>query len=79
MFYVDNNNFCMLKNTKELNSERYLRRSLFIIKLQSGKQLYNKKTPLLIPFTVKFFRIFQHTEVVAANVKHKFHLVILPR
>ena len=30
MFYVDNNNFCMLKNTKERNSERYLRRSLFI-------------------------------------------------
>ena len=30
MFYVDNNNFHMLKNTKELNGERYLWRSLFI-------------------------------------------------
>ena len=35
---------------------------------------FNKKAPSQVPFTVKFFRIFQHTEVVAVNVKHKFHL-----
>ena len=35
---------------------------------------FNKKTPSQVPFTVKFFRIFQRTEVVVVNVKHKFHL-----
>ena len=35
---------------------------------------FNKKTPPQVPFTDTFFRIFQHTEVNAVNVKHKFHL-----
>ena len=35
---------------------------------------FNKKTPSQVPFTVKFFRIFQYTEVVVVNVKHKYHL-----
>ena len=29
---------------------------------------------LIVNFIVKFFRIFQRTEVVVVNVKHKFHL-----
>ena len=35
---------------------------------------FNKKTPSQVPFTVKFFRIFQHTDIVVVNVKHKYHL-----
>ena len=35
---------------------------------------FNKKTLSKVPFTVTFFRIFQHTEAVVVNVKHKFHL-----
>ena len=33
---------------------------------------FNKN--LIVNFIVKFFRIFQRTEVVVVNVKHKFHL-----
>ena len=47
------------------------------VKIADGKITvcnFNKKTPSQVPFTVKFFRIFQHTEVVAVKVKHRFHL-----
>ena len=47
----------------------------YLGKIAAGKitaRNYNKKTPSQVPFTVKFFRIFQHTEVV--NVKHKYYL-----
>ena len=47
------------------------------VKIAAGKITvcnFNKKTPSQVPFTVKFFRIFQHTEVVAVNVKHEYHL-----
>ena len=47
-------------------------------KRKSAKEVYlgkiAKKTLSQVPFTVKFFRIFQHTEVVVVNVKHKFDL-----
>ena len=35
---------------------------------------FNKKTPSYVSFTVKFFRIFQHTEITVVNVKHNFTL-----
>ena len=35
---------------------------------------FNKKASSQVPFTVTFFCIFQHTDVVVVNVKHKFHL-----
>ena len=61
--------FC--QNVKKPAKEVYLG------KIAAGKitaRNFNKKTPSQVPFTVKFFRIFQHTEVVAVNVKHKYYL-----
>ena len=61
------------KSKKNPSKEVYLR------KIAAGKTTacnFNKKTPdsFAGTFTVKFFRIFQHAEVVVVNVKHKFHL-----
>ena len=52
-------------------------KEVYLSKIAAGKITacnFNKKTPSQVPFTVTFFRIFQHTEVVVVNVKHKFHL-----
>ena len=35
---------------------------------------FNRRTPSQVLFTVKFFCIFEHTEVVVVNVKHNVHL-----
>ena len=61
------------KSKKIPSKEVYLR------KIAAGKTTacnFNKKTPdsFAGTFTVKFFRIFQHAEVVVVNVKHKYHL-----
>ena len=58
-------------------SKRKPAEEVYLGKIAAGKitvRNFNKKTPSQVPFTVKFFRIFQHTEVVVVNVKHKFHL-----
>ena len=52
-------------------------KKVYLSKVAAGKVTawnFNKKIPSQVPFTVKFFRTFQHTEVVVVNVKHKFHL-----
>ena len=52
-------------------------KEVYLSKVAAGKVTawnFNKKIPSQVPFTVKFFRTFQHTEVVVVNVKHKFHL-----
>ena len=49
----------------------------YLSKIAAGKVTawnFNEKIPSQVLFTVTFFRIFQHTEVVIVNVKHKFHL-----
>ena len=49
-------------------------KEVYLGKIAAGKitaRNFNKKTPSQVPFTVKFFRIFQHTEVVVVNVKPK--------
>ena len=58
-------------------SKRKPAKEVYLNKIASGKVTawnFNKKIPSLVSFTFTFFRIFQHTEVVVANVKHKFHL-----
>ena len=63
--------FCQKVNKRKSAKEVYLG------KIAAGKITacnFNKKTPSHVPFTVTFFRIFQHTKVVVVNVKHKFHL-----
>ena len=58
-------------------SKRKPAKEVYLGKIAAGKITacnFNKKTPSQVPFTVTFFRIFQHTEVVVVNVKHKFHL-----
>ena len=58
-------------------SKRKLAKDVYLGKIAAGKITacnFNKRTPSQVPFTVKFFRIFQHTEVVAVKVKHRFHL-----
>ena len=58
-------------------SKRKPAKEVYLSKIAAGKITacnFNKKAPSQVPFTVKFFRIFQHTEVVVVNVKHKFHL-----
>ena len=52
-------------------------KEVYLGKIAAGKitaRNFNKKTPSQVPFTVKFFRIFQDSQVVVVNVKHKFHL-----
>ena len=58
-------------------SKRKPAKEVYFGKIAAGKITacnFNKKTPSQVPFTVKFFRIFQHTKFVVVNVKHKFHL-----
>ena len=58
-------------------SKRKPAKEVYLSKIAAGKVTawnFNKKIPSQVPFTVTFFRIFQHTEVVVVNVKHKFHL-----
>ena len=58
-------------------SKRKPAKEVYLSKIAASKITacnFNKKTPSQVPFTVTFFRIFQHTEVVVVNVKHKFHL-----
>ena len=58
-------------------SKRKPAREVYLGKIAVGKITacnVNKKTPSQVPFTVKFFRIFQHTDIVVVNVKHKYHL-----
>ena len=58
-------------------SKRKPAKEVYLTKIAAGKITacnFNKKTPSHVPFTVTFFRIFQHTKVVVVNVKHKFHL-----
>ena len=58
-------------------SKRKPAREVYLSKIAAGKVTvwnFDKKIPSQVPFTVTFFRIFQHTEVVVVNVKHKFHL-----
>ena len=58
-------------------SKREPAKEVYLGKIAAGKITacnFNKKTPSQVPFTVTFFRIFQHTKVVVVNVKHKFHL-----
>ena len=58
-------------------SKRKPAKEVYLSKIAAGKITacnFIKKTPSQVPFTVTFFRIFQHTEVVAVNVKHKYHL-----
>ena len=58
-------------------SKRKPAKEVYLGKIAAGKIAacnFNKKTHSQVPFTVKFFCIFQHTEVVVVNVKHKFHL-----
>ena len=58
-------------------SKRKPAKEVYLGKIAAGKITacdFNKKTPSQVPLTVKFFRIFQHTQVVVVNVKHKFHL-----
>ena len=60
-----------------LKSKRKPAKEVYLSKIAAGKITaynFNKKTPSQVPFTVTFFRIFQHTEVIAVNVKHKFDL-----
>ena len=52
-------------------------KEVYLSKIAAGKVTawnFNEKIPSQVLFTVTFFRIFQHTEVVIVNVKHKFHL-----
>ena len=58
-------------------SKRKPAKEVYLGKIAVGKITacnFNKKTPSQVPFTVKFFRIFQHTDIVVVNVKHKYHL-----
>ena len=58
-------------------SKRKPAKEVYVSKIAAGKITgcnFNNKAPSQVPFTVKFFSIFQHTEAVAINVKHKFHL-----
>ena len=58
-------------------SKRKPAKEVYLGKIAAGKITacdFNKKIPSQVPLTVKFFRIFQHTQVVVVNVKHKFHL-----
>ena len=58
-------------------SKRKPTKEVYLGKIAAGRITacdFNKKTPSQVPLTVKFFRIFQHTQVVVVNVKHKFHL-----
>ena len=58
-------------------SKRKPAEEVYLGKTAAGKitvRNFNKKTPSQVPFTVKFFRIFQDSQVVVVNVKHKFHL-----
>ena len=52
-------------------------KEIYLSKIAAGKNTacnFNKKATAQVPFTVTFFRIFQHTEVIVVNVKQKFHL-----
>ena len=63
--------FCQKVQKKNPAKEVYLG------KIAAGKItacIVHKKTPSQVPFSVKFFRIFQHTKIVVVNVKHKYHL-----
>ena len=58
-------------------SKRKPAKEVYLSKTAAGKVTawnFNKKIPSQVPFTITFFRIFQHTKVVVVNVKHKFHL-----
>ena len=58
-------------------SKRKLAKDVYLGKIAAGKITacnFNKKSLSQVPFTVKFFRIFQDTEFIVVNVKHKFHL-----
>ena len=47
-------------------SKRKPAKEVYLSKIAAGKITacnFNKKAPSLAPFTVTFFRIFQHTEV----------------
>ena len=57
-----------------LKSKRKPAKEVYLCKIAAGKITacnFNKKTPSQVAFTVMFFRIFQHTEVVVVNVKDK--------
>ena len=60
-----------LSKVKENLQKKFILVKLQLVKLQPATLI---KIPSQVPFTVTFFRIFQHTEVVVVNVKHKFHL-----
>ena len=58
-------------------SKRKPAKEVYLSKIAAGKVTawnFNKKISSQVPFTITFFCIFQHTEVVVVNVKHKFHL-----
>ena len=60
-------------------SKKNSSKEVYLGKIAAGKTTaynFNKKTPdsFSCTFTVRFVRIFQHTEVAVVNVKHKYHL-----